>query len=214
MCIKAVVDARCYLHGRNMKTNRTLLLAGLALAMLSAPSMVQAHCDSLDGPVIQAAQAALAKGDVTPVLMWIKADDETAIRTTFARALEVRKLSPAAADLADTYFFETLVRIHRAGEGESFTGLKPAGSAEPALVAADQALEAGDVAGLTEDLQKRVATGLKQRFDRAQEAKEHAAHNVEAGRAYVAAYVGFIHYFESLQTMAERPAGHGAEHQH
>lgn len=197
-----------------MKTNRTLLLAGLALAMLSAPSMLQAHCDSLDGPVIQAARAALAQGEVTPVLRWIKADDEAAIRVTFARTLEVRKLSPAAADLADTHFFETLVRIHRAGEGESFTGLKPAGSAEPALVAADRALETGSVAGLTENLQQRVAAGLKQRFDRAQEAKEHASHNVEAGRAYVAAYVGFIHYFESLQTTAERAAGHGAEHQH
>ena len=136
------------------------------------------------------------------------------IKEVFQKAFVARKASPEAREIADGYFFETLVRIHRAGEGESFTGLKPAGSAEPALVAADQALEAGSVAGLTEDLQKRVAAGLKQRFDRVQEAKEHAAHNVEAGRAYVAAYVGFIHYFESLQTMAERSAAHGAEHQH
>jgi hypothetical protein len=27
--------------------------------------------------------------------------------------------------LADTHFFETVVRLHRLGEGESFTGLKP-----------------------------------------------------------------------------------------
>lgn len=197
-----------------MKTKGTFLLAGLALAFFSAPVLVQAHCDSLDGPVIQAAQAALAKGDVIPVLMWVQADDEAAIRAVFARALAVRKLSPAAAALADTHFFETLVRLHRAGEGEPFTGLKPAGSAEPALVAADRALESGSVAGLTADLQQRVAAGLKQRFDQAREAKAHAAHNVAAGRAYVAAYVGFIHYFENLQATAERPAGHGAEHQH
>jgi hypothetical protein len=197
-----------------MKTNRSLFLAGLVLAGLFAPSSVLAHCDSLDGPVIIAAKEALAKGDVTPVLSWIKADDEAAIRATFARTLEVRKLSPAAADLADTYFFETLVRLHRAGEGEPFTGLKPAGSAEPALVAADRALETGSVAGLTADLQQRVAAGLKQRFDLAHEAKAHAAHNVAAGRAYVAAYVDFIHYFETLQTVAERSAAHGAEHQH
>lgn len=195
-----------------MKTKSSLLLAGLALALLSAPTLVQAHCDSLDGPVIQAARTALAQGDVTPVLSWVQAGDEAAIRAAFVRTLEVRKLSPAAADLADTYFFETLVRIHRAGEGESFTGLKPAGNAGPALVAADQALETGRVAGLTEDLQKLVAAGLQQRFDRVQAAKEHAAHNVEAGRAYVAAYVDFIHYFENLELTAAR-ATHGAGHQ-
>jgi hypothetical protein len=198
----------------NMKTKNSLPLAGLVLAMLSTPSMVQAHCDSFDGPVIQAAKTALAKGDVTSVLRWIKADDDAAIRATFARTLEVRKLSPAAADLADMYFFETLVRVHRAGEGEPFTGLKPAGSAESALVAADQALETGSVAGLTADLQQRVAVGLKQRFERAQAAKQHADHNVTAGRAYVAAYVDFIHYFENLQATVERSAAHGAAHQH
>lgn len=214
MCIKAVPAARCYGAGSNMKTNRSLFLAGLVLAVLFAPSSVLAHCDSLDGPVIIAAKEALAKGDVTPVLSWIKAGDEAAIRATFARTLEVRRLSPAAAGLADTHFFETLVRLHRAGEGEPFTGLKPAGSAEPALVAADRALETGSVAGLTADLQQRVAAGLKQRFDLAQEAKAHAAHNVAAGRAYVAAYVGFIHHFEALQTEAERSAAPGAEHQH
>jgi hypothetical protein len=197
-----------------MKTTSTCFIAGLALAMFFTSSTVQAHCDSLDGPVIAAARAALAKGDVTPVLMWVKADDEPAIRALFAETLGVRQLSPAAAALADRYFFENLVRIHRAGEGEPFTGLKPAGSAEPTLVAADRALESGSVSGLTQDLQKLVAAGLKQRFDRAQEAKPHAAHNTEAGRAYVAAYVDFIHYFEGLHATAARSAAHGSGHQH
>lgn len=197
-----------------MKTKSTSFLAGLALAMIFTSSTVQAHCDSLDGPVIVAARAALASGDVAPVLMWVKADDEPAIRALFAETLGVRQLSPAAAALADRYFFENLVRIHRAGEGEPFTGLKPAGSAEPALVAADRALESGRVSDLTQDLQKLVTAGLKQRFDRVQEAKPHAAHNPEAGRAYVAAYVDFIHYFEGLHATAARSAAHGSGHQH
>jgi hypothetical protein len=91
-----------------MKTTSTCFLAGLALAMFFTSSTVQAHCDSLDGPVIAAARAALAKGDVTPVLMWVKADDEPAIRALFAETLGVRQLSPAAAALADRYFFENL----------------------------------------------------------------------------------------------------------
>jgi hypothetical protein len=197
-----------------MKTLDPIRLAVLALALLTTPQAALAHCDSLDGPVVQTAKAALTKGDVSPVLKWVKANDEAAIRAAFAQTLEVRKLATPAADLADRYFFETLVRIHRAGEGEPYAGLKPAGSTEPALVAADQALETGKVAALVQDLQQRIATGLKQRFDQAQAAKAHADHNVEAGRAYVEAYVGFIHYYENLHATAERSAARGAAHQH
>lgn len=197
-----------------MHVKNSILLVGLILTLLAAPRSALAHCDSLDGPVIQTAKAALAKGDVSAVLKWVKADDEAAIRAAFAQTLEVRKLSPAAAGLADMYFFETLVRLHRAGEGEPYTGLQPAGSAEPALVAADRALDTGSVAGLTEDLQQRIATGLRQRFDKVQAAKPHAEHNVAAGRAYVEAYVDFIHYYESLHALADRSAAHHEAHQH
>lgn len=200
-----------------MKT--TLNLRGLRRVVLTAallvfPAIVRAHCDSLDGPVIQTAQAALAKGDVTPVLKWIQAGDEAAIRSAFSQTMEVRRLSPGAADLADRYFFETLVRIHRAGEGAPYTGLQPAGSAGPALAAADRAVESGNAAGLVADLQQRIATGLQHRFEKVQAAKPHAEHNVAAGRAYVEAYVDFIHYYENLQATAGRVTSHAAEHQH
>jgi hypothetical protein len=91
------------------------------------PTKVFGHCDGMDGPVVQAAQRALAKGDVNLVLIWVQANDEAEIRKVFAKTLAVRKLNPEARELADLYFFETLVRIHRAGEGALYTGLKPAG---------------------------------------------------------------------------------------
>jgi len=77
----------------------------------------------MDGPVIKAAKQALETGDVNPVLIWVLKKDETEIRNAFQKTLAVRKLSPEAKELADMYFFETLVRIHRAGEGEPYTGL-------------------------------------------------------------------------------------------
>jgi hypothetical protein len=43
----------------------------------------------------------------------------------FTKTLAVRKQSKEAKELADMYFFETLVRIHCAGEGAPYTGLKP-----------------------------------------------------------------------------------------
>lgn len=194
--------------------NKILLIVGFTLAGIITPVSVRAHCDSLDGPVVQAAQLALAQADVTPVLKWIQAEDETAIRSAFNQTLKVRQLSPDAAELADRYLFETLVRLHRAGEGAPYTGLKPAGSAGPALTAADQALETGEIDDLTHELVQHLTDGLTQRFTRAHAAKAHADHHVAAGRAYVAAYVEFIHYFEQLHAMAEPAAPHGAAHAH
>lgn len=90
-------------------------------------NLVSAHCDGMDGPVVIAAQKALAKQDVNLVLIWVQKEDEQELRDVFDQTLRIRELSAEARELADRYFFETLVRIHRAGEGAPYTGLKPAG---------------------------------------------------------------------------------------
>ncbi|HZD40652.1 MAG TPA: DUF6448 family protein, partial [Terriglobales bacterium] len=97
------------------------------MAGLSLPRQAIAHCDGLDGPVVKAAQNALQTGNVDLVLIWIRPKDEKEIRTAFQKTLAVRQLNPQARELADMYFFETLVRVHRAGEGAPYTGLKPPG---------------------------------------------------------------------------------------
>ena len=95
----------------------------LVVLLVIGPGPARAHCDTLDGPVVLDAKAALQKGDVTPVLKWVRADDEKEIREAFAKTLKVRGLGDDARDLADHHFFETLVRIHRPGEGVAYTGL-------------------------------------------------------------------------------------------
>ena len=96
----------------------------------------------MDGPVVQAARKALETGEVKLVLIWVQKQDEGDIKEAFQKTLTVRKLGAAAKELADRYFFETLVRIHRAGEGAPYTGLKPAGrDLGPAIPAADEAIE-------------------------------------------------------------------------
>ena len=106
-----------------------IIACGLALILSLCILLVPAgaHCDTLDGPVVTAAKEALDTGDANPVLIWVQEKDEAQIREAFNKTLSVRKLSPETKDLADMYFFETLVRVHRAGEGASYTGLKPAG---------------------------------------------------------------------------------------
>jgi hypothetical protein len=176
----------------------TLLTAiVIAAAAAATPAPVSAHCDTLNGPVVQAARLALKTGEVTPVLKWVQPAAEVDVRAAFTRTIEVRAGSPAARDLADTWFFETVVRLHRAGEGEPFTGLKPA-AVDPALDAADSALETASGEDLIKLVAAHVSGELRARFARTLEARQHADHNVDAGRAFVAAYVDYVHYVEAL----------------
>ena len=199
-----------------MKTNREHLraaLAGttLAAALLLSPSAF-AHCDTMDGPVVQAAKVALEKKDITPVLMWIKKDDEAQIQAAFTKTLAVRAKGADARELADQFFFETLVRVHRAGEGAPFTGLKPAGTpVELPIAEADKALETGSVDKLVKLVTDEAAAGIRKRFSEALKKKAHAEHNVEAGRQFVAAYVEYVHYVEGLHLSAEGAGAHHAE---
>lgn len=189
-------------------------LAGLiALGLLTtAPRTARAHCDTLDGPVVVEAKAALAKGDVTPVLKWVKKDKETEIRAAFEKTLKVRGKGNDARELADLWFFETLVRVHRAGEGAPYTGLKPAGTpVAPTVAKADQALVKGSVDDLAKRVGEHAAAGVRERFNRATEAKKHVNDSVEAGREYVEAYVTYVHYVENLHGAVMGHGGHHAE---
>lgn len=201
-----------------MRSNRRIirvlfvLFTVVWMAVLNS-TPAYAHCDGMDGPVVKAAQAALTNGDVNLVLIWVRKNDEAEIRRAFDRTANVRKLSPQARELADTYFFETLVRIHRAGEGASYTGLKPAGrDLGPAIPAADQALKSGDVAPLTNLLVEKMRAGLMDRYKKAMTTKTFKAQDVSAGREHIEAYVTFIHYVEGMYEAAMNPAsGHYPE---
>lgn len=192
-----------------MKFKSIGMLSVMVLALL-LPPLAAAHCDTLGGPVIADARIALEKGDVTPVLKWVKAEDESTVRTLFQRTLKVRTQSPEARDLADTYFFESVVRIHRAGEGAPYTGLKPAEAAEPIIAATDTALDAGTPEKVTQMLQERLAEGVHDRFARALEAKKHAGDRVAAGREYVQAYVELTHHVEAVQAAVGGTGHHAA----
>lgn len=179
---------------------------------LFLPRIAGSHCDTLAGPVVTTAKAALEKGDVTPVLKWVKKEHEGEIREAFKNTLAVRKLSPQAKKLADMYFFETLVRIHRAGEGAPYTGLKPEEAVEPIIAEADKALEKGSVDDLVKHVTGAVAKGIRERFTHAKETMKNADKNIEAGREFVEAYVVFTHYVEGIYEAAKKAShGHSGE---
>lgn len=183
--------------------------AGLAAALLiSSPAL--AHCDGLDGPVVQAARQALDRGDPNPVLIWVQPADEPAIRAAFEEAIAVRRLGGAAREMADRYFFETLVRLHRAGEGAPYTGLQPAGrDLGPAIPLADRAVASGSSADVSAFLAEELAQGVRDRFAELQRRRHYPAGDLAAGRQYIASYVSFIHYVEGIHAALRSPAeGH------
>ncbi len=186
----------------------------LLLAMLLfLPTTIFAHCDGLDGPVVKAAQKALESGDVKLVLIWVQKKDDGEIEKAFQRTLAVRKLNPQAKELADTYFFETLVRIHRAGEGTPYTGLQPAGrDLGPAIPAADKALEDGEIEPLLKLLTEAMQTGVRERFKQTLARRKFSTDDVRAGQEYVKGYVEFVHYVEGIYEAAQNPVeGHYLE---
>ena len=179
--------------------------------VLSLPA--SGHCDTLDGPVVTLARKALETASVDLVLPWVPKADEPEIRSAFSHALSVRKLGPEAKQLADTYFFETVVRVHRASEGAPYTGLKPAGlDLGPAVPAADKALETGSTESLEKLLGDAVRKGLREQFQSAVSRKKFDAGDVESGRRYVQAYVPYVHYVEAIWETATNPVhGHYPE---
>jgi hypothetical protein len=199
-----------------VKSTKTKLIITLASVLSGAgfmfPQTARAHCDTMDGSVVLAAKAALQQKDVTPVLKWVKPEAESEIKSAFAKTLAVRTKGPEACELADQFFFETLVRVHRAGEGAPFAGLKAAGTKrEPAIEEADKSLDTGSSDKLIKLLTDEAAAGIRRRFTVARQSKADAEHSVKAGRKFVAAYVEYVHYVEGMHQAAQGSVVHHSD---
>ncbi len=169
------------------------------------------HCDTLDGPVVKAAKRALETGNVNFILLWVPKSAEEELRHAFEKAVKARKAGKEAQEVADFWFFETAVRLHRAGEGMPYTGLKPAGLDEgPVVPRAEEAIEKGDgedfihfmVQGLKEEVQKK--------FDLVIARKNFNENDVDAAREYVEAYLGLVPWAHGLYDIMK--GGSGGEH--
>jgi len=177
------------------------------------------HCDSLDGPVVTAARQALDAGDVTVVLPFVHEDGEAEIRAMFATVQPVRGLGGPARDVADRLFFETVVRVHRAGEGAPYAGLKPSGlDVGPVIPLAERAIETGSAADVAAYLTGVLHDELKHRLETVNALSASKDQSVSDARAYVESMLGFQvyshHVLEALHAPAHGDAGHEAGHSH
>jgi len=192
-------------------TKRTPLIAAVLLSGLAllGPSRAGAHCDTESGPVAVAARKALETGNFRPIRIWVGEAQEAELRARFDECLAVRQAGGKARALADRYFLETAVRLHREAEGMTYTGLKPARPLPPDIQAAERALAQGDAKTVTTFLADEMAEKVGTWFEQAVRARKQKDESVEAGRRWVDAYVKYVVYVHGLYETIRAGPKHG-----
>jgi len=158
-----------------------------------------AHCDTLDGPVVNAARKAMETDNVNYILIWVKPENEDEIKKALKRAKSKKKVAKTKEekDKAEMELFKILVKIHRGGEGAKYEGIKPAGSVEPEIALADKAVETGKLDDVINHIKSSENRGIiLHLFHKVEEKSHYDVNNVPAGREFIEAYVVFIHAVE------------------
>lgn len=196
-----------------------LAITGTIALWPSAPA--SAHCDSVNGPVVAAAKASLEKNDVKLVLPYVKPAQEQELTSAFKQTVAIRQRGAEVREVADHYFYETAVRLHRIGEGASYTGLKDEPVTDPALIAAEKSLEQGNPDEVITVLDNALRTKVAERYQHVLEARAAEAANptVETARERVEAELMFEKYVLELNgainAAAHEEAGAGeGGHEH
>jgi hypothetical protein len=168
----------------------------------------------MDGPVVTAAKRALEAHDASIALAYVPEHDEEEVRRAFDAALRIRDQGPFVREVADLHFFETVVRVHRAGEGAPYTGLKPAGLDHgPVIPVAERAIETGSPERLIELLTARVEQEVRKRFAHVMDLQAQADGDLDANREYVAAMLDLQVWSHGLY-QATKASAHENQHLH
>lgn len=206
-------------YGETYVTNDSVRLPAVGVIMTARKMprrlLMPPHCDSMDGPVVLAAQQALQAENVDLVLAYVHEAAEDELRRAFELALKARSQGEEARDVSDLFFFETAVRLHRAGEGAPYTGLKPTGlDVGPVIPLAERAIAASAPDRLSEFLVAAVRHETENRFGAMLAAKASADTSVAANRLYVGAMLGLEVWAHRLYVAIHADAHEAASHRH
>ncbi len=189
-----------------MKSVWALIAAMAVIVML--PLTANAHCDTMDGPTVADGIKAMKSNNLNYALKWVQPEYDKELAEIFNLSMKVKSLGPEAKQLSEKYFLENLVRIHRAGEGAPYTGLKPAGTPiDEKVLAADKSIAVGNLTPLTKLIEKERLPELEERFEKVMALKNFDVNNVEAGREYIEAYVKFFKFAEGEEDEAHGDHG-------
>lgn len=196
------------LKSKLVKTIGTFVAAAAIMTII--PLTASAHCDTMEGPTVADGYKAIESGNVNYALKWVQPEYETDITNKFNLIMKMKDLSPEAEEVAEQYFFSELVRVHRAGEGAAFDGLKPSGTpVDEVVAAADESIEVGNLGPIKELHEEGLIpeermSEIEERFEKVMSLKDYDVNDLEEGREYIESYVGFFKYAEGEEE------GHGA----
>lgn len=157
------------------------------------------HCDTMDGPVVTAAELALEMENVNYVLPYVEKEYEEELKDAFDRTIVVRELSGEAAEVADYWFFETAVRLYMLGKRKPYEGIKKSGlSIGSGIRRAEAAVESGDKSELENFLINRIQEEIEARFEIVISKKDHDLNDVEAARDYISSKLDFISFIQEI----------------
>lgn len=175
------------------KTMKKYGVRGLILGLVAA----DAHCDTMDGPAVKDAIRAMDTGNVNYALKWVQPKYEAEVSRAFRMSMKVKDINADTKNLAEQYFFEILLRDHRAGEGVAFDGVKPHGwPVDERVKAADQSIALGNLEPLKGLVEPDKWPELQRRFQKVMSLKDFDVNRVEEGREYIEAYVQFFKFAE------------------
>ena len=191
-----------------MRTRRVILLLTLALAAFT-PEVAWAHCDSVSGPVAVDARRALQHEAFQTVAIWVGEEQHQALRTVYEEVLPVYRMGGKAGEVAERYFMETAVRLHRLAEGMTYEGLKPEQPLPPDIAAAEKALETGDLEPVIDLLASEMEEGVRKYFEKARAGLEDKDRSLTSGRDWADAYVKYVIYVHGLHRKIKAGPKHG-----
>jgi len=195
----------------SIKKSAVAFFAATAMVIIM-PLSASAHCDTMEGPTVADGYKAMDNNNVNYVMKWVGPEYEKEITDKFNLSMKVRELGPEAKDLAEQYFFGEVVRVHRAGEGAPFDGLKPEGTpVDEKVQAADESIALGNLSPLEGMMEADKMPELEERFEKVMKAKDFDVNNLEAGREYIETYVSFFKFAEGEEEEAHGAANTNAE---
>lgn len=174
------------------------------------------HCDSWDGPVVQAALRALRERSVELVLPYVAEESEAEVRADYEKTVaQLGDQEPGQGNLPTEWFCENVVRLHRQHEGAAFTGLKPAGLGHgEAVPLAEAAIASGDPQQVAKLLTGALEHELQEKFGRVMWLQGKRDGTVAVEREYVEAMLGFQVWSHKTHECIRSGLQHGHAHAH
>ena len=123
--------------------------------------------------------------------------------------MKIRGKGENVKEIADLWFFETVVRLHREGEGAPYTGLKPASDEGPVIPIVEQAIEDDDPTDLEDFLAGELNEEIEERLNNLISLKDYDEDDVPAAREYIEAMFEFTLYSHHLYEYIVSDIGHG-----